>query len=590
MTNGTIMANKNSTPTQDLIHLVRSSIIGEKCALDGPFGPRPIVYGDYTASGRALSFIEDYIRNNVLPFYANTHTEASATGRITGGLREQARSIIKASVGAGEDDALIFCGSGMTGAVNHLIGILGLNIPKDLDRKHGFSSQISEIDRPVVFIGPFEHHSNELPWRETIADVVTIGEDDNGHIDIEELRIALKKYKNRKLKIGSFSAASNVTGILSDTDTITELLHQHSALAFWDYAAAAPYVELEMNPGNDENDGVGSKSLEKDAMIISPHKFVGGPGTPGILIIKKHLLNNSVPVQPGGGTVAYVSSHQHHYLDDPEVREEGGTPDIIGSIRAGLAFQLKDRIGADTIKNADEKFLQQALKSWQKNPRINVLGNLEVPRLAIISFIIKHRGKVLHHEFIVALLNDLFGIQARGGCSCAGPYGHRLLKIDRQHSSDFEKLVIKGVNGMKPGWTRIGFNYFFSQETVDYIIAAINMIADEGWKLLPHYSFNENTGLWRHNAASDFPEPALDCFPVASPPGLSASDKNGKQDLPFNELLNAAKQQFDGVSKMPSFATPSKIELAAQCENLRWFTTPQESLSRLQAEADLDLG
>lgn len=560
-----------------LIQFIRSSVIGDGQGIDGPFGTKPLVYADYTASGRSLSFIEDFIRQEVLPHYANTHTEASGTGLITSRLREQARCIIKNSVGATRDDALIFCGSGMTGAVNRLIGILGLRVPRELDEQYGFSSQIPEEQRPVVFVGPYEHHSNELTWRETIADVVTINENENGQIDLVHLGDELAKYANRHLLIGSFSAASNVTGILSDVDAVTRLLHEHGALAFWDYAAAGPYVDLNMNPRSDN-----SGSLHKDVMLLSPHKFIGGPGTPGLLVIKRKLLNNAVPAQPGGGTVAYVSPKDHTYISDPEIREEGGTPAIVESVRSGLVFQLKDAVGAGEIEAIDELYRKMAFKSWAANPNIEILGDLETRRLAIISFIIKRGKKALHHDFVVSLLNDLFGIQARGGCSCAGPYGHRLLNIDMGRSRDFEKAVANGANGLKPGWVRLGFNYFFDEDTVKYIIVAVNMIADDGWKLLPLYSFDEQTGIWRHARAKRVAKPDLAQISYQSGEIDFPHGSVGKCYDPLQVFLTRAKQIFANADSRDHSTIDDESRNATKANSLRWFHTPEDGLVDLK--------
>ncbi len=433
------MADANEVPIEApadasaLIELIRRSVIGDDEAADGPFGPRRVTYADYTASGRSLTFIEDYLRAAVLPRYANTHTESSGTGLQTSRFREEARQIIANAVGAdAERDVVIFAGSGSTGAIHKLVDVLGLRLPAELDERYGLRDRIPAAERPVVFIGPYEHHSNELPWRESIADVVTIHEDADGRIDLAQLEAELVRYADRPLRIGSFSAASNVTGILSDTRAVSVLLHRHGALSLWDFAAAAPYVAIEMAPHRAAPGGDTSESHldEKDAVFISVHKLIGGPGTPGVLVARRDLFRNRVPTVVGGGTVAYVNTQEHVYLTDPEHREEAGTPDIIGSIRAGLAFQLKEQVGEAAIAVREGSFIRRAIERWEGVPGIDILGDHAARRLSIVSFTVRHAGRYLHHNLVVALLNDLFGIQSRGGCSCAGPYGHRLLGID----------------------------------------------------------------------------------------------------------------------------------------------------------------
>ena len=394
-----------------LLDEIRAAVIGDDEVMDGPYGPRRVTYADYTASGRSLSFVEEFIRNEVLPRYANTHTETSGTGRQTTRFREEARAIISGAVGASrERHAVLFCGSGSTAAIDKMVHVLGLRIPAALDDRYALRARIPAAERPVVFIGPFEHHSNELPWRESIADVVVIAETRDGHVDLDDLARRLGEYADRPLKIGSFSAASNVTGIVTDTRAVAGLLHEHGALSFWDYAAAGPYVAIDMADG------------DLDAIFLSPHKFIGGPGTPGVLVAKRSLFTNRVPTVPGGGTVSYVNPLEHRYLDDIECREEGGTPAIVDSIRAGLVFQLKEAVGVDRIREREESFIRRAVESWRANPNIEILGNLDAERLSIVSFVVRYEGgRYLHHNFVVAVLKDLFGIQARAGCSCAGP-------------------------------------------------------------------------------------------------------------------------------------------------------------------------
>jgi selenocysteine lyase/cysteine desulfurase len=537
----------------DLVEQIRTETIGDDLLLPGPFGPRRMVYADATASGRSLAFFEELIREHVLPTYANTHTEASATGRRTTELREEARRIIHRAVGGGDDDAVVFCGSGATGAIDKLIRALALE----------------RGPRPVVFVGPYEHHSNELPWRESAADVVPIAEDGAGRVDLEHLEHELRRHADRPRKIGTFSAASNVTGIVTDVDRVAIALHRHGALALFDYAAAGPYLEIEMNASPDLPDG---HLAYKDAIFVSPHKFPGGPGTPGILVAKRPLLRTDVPTVPGGGTILFVSPTAQSYHPEAEIREEGGTPAIVESIRAGLAFALKEAVGVREICRREHDFARRALESWSANPRIEILGATEPERLAVISLGLRHPPGHLHAGFVVAVLSDLFGIQARSGCFCAGPYIHRAHPIGDDWSRRMHAEAKRGVLGAKLAFTRLSFPYYTSETAFRYVLDAVHLLADEGFKLLPLYRFHPDSGLWEHRERAD-DAVGLERLLEAPVQRLARAPESV-----LSVQLEAARAIIRAAGANPPAGALDDAPCSPELEQIRWFPLPGDAL------------
>ncbi|KAK7474251.1 hypothetical protein BaRGS_00034494, partial [Batillaria attramentaria] len=526
------------------------------------------LYLDYIASGRALSFLEDFIRDEVLPEYGNTHTTTSVTSLQTTLFRHEARDIIRNAVNASEHDSVIFTGSGSTGAIHKLIHALHLTQP------------------PVVFVGPFEHHSNILPWKETGAVVVRIKQTQDGHVNITHLEQELLAWSGSERQlIGSFSAASNVTGILTDVDAITICLHKHGALAFWDYATAAPYVKLDMNPVLPGKDAA---FVYKDAMFISPHKFVGGVSTPGVLVAKKKLFQNVVPEKGGGGTVFFVRRDAHRYLREPELREEGGTPAIVGAIRAGLVFQLKAAITPDVIMAREQQLFRRAREAWRSVANLVILGNLDADRLPVFSFLIHHphSGLFLHYNYVSALLNDLFGIQARGGCACAGPYAMDLLGLTEERAEEIEELLAEDGRLdrvhlrryteyshreiIRPGFTRLNLPFFMQDDELDFVLQAVTMVAEQGWKLLPQYMFNPETGEWRQRDQQVFRERKWLGH-------ISYAGGQMEYALPKPSCLEKARQVFAKAGKSRMKLPDHSQMFDEEARRYRWFLLPSEA-------------
>jgi selenocysteine lyase/cysteine desulfurase/tRNA(Ile)-lysidine synthase TilS/MesJ len=569
---------------QQLIKYIQDSIIGDNELFKSPFGYRMVTYCDYVASGRALTFIEDYIRSQVLTMYANTHTSTSITGLQSSLFRIEARQIIRNNVNCSKKDVLLFTGSGSTSALNKLVHLL------DLDSENG--------QKAIVFVGPYEHHSNILPWREArgVIKVVNISETPEGYIDMDHLERELKMYSEQKdtLLVGAFSAASNITGVLSDTVAITILLHKYKAFAVWDYACAAPYVKIDVNPNvkSSAEHEVDQVDARKDAVFFSPHKFIGGVETPGVLIVKKHLfLNERRPQQPGGGTVFFVTDKDHRYLKKKYEREEGGTPSIVGSIRTGLVFQLKNAVGDETITNLEQELCTRALKTFN-HPKIVLLGPHHAHKLPIFSFLIRHNDAFLHYGFVSVLLNDLFGIQSRGGCACAGPYGLRLLGISYELAKQFENELLYKDNEhefLRPGFTRINLNYFFDKEAVDFVLEAITFVAEHGWKFLPQYTFYPETGEWYHiNNKKFLTRRWLSNISYAEGKMIFRQPVNQQiaPDQKRKQYAQYFKEAQEALNQVKNVPVPEQNTLLHQTENsdrLRWFIYPSEAAEELRS-------
>jgi selenocysteine lyase/cysteine desulfurase len=474
--------------TPEILELLRETEMGHAASIETPFGRRLLCHADLTASGRFLEVIERWMAC-VRPYYANSHTVISTTGTLMTNLREQARQVVRRSVGAGPDDVVLFIGSGATAAVNKLVGLLGLSRPAP--QYSGFClDDLPREKRPMVIVGPYEHHSNELPWYESLAEVVEVAETARGEVDLADLDRKLEAARGRPLVIGSFSAASNVTGILTDVHAIARVLHAHGALAFFDFAACAPYVPIDMHPAGDE-------AARLDGIFISTHKFVGGPNASGILVCAKSCLRKDVPDRPGGGTVEYVSYFGRHTIDYVrrlEEREEGGTPAIIGDLRAGAAFLVRELMDPPALEKKEIELARRAIERLRRHPRIKLLGPSDLPKLPILSFVVEG----LHHDFVSTLLDHLFGIQNRAGCACAGPYGHRLLSVGAEMSLAIRKWVLRGVLGIKPGWTRVTLPPYASDDDVEFILSAIELVADDGDAFLHTYELGWRDGVWSH--------------------------------------------------------------------------------------------
>lgn len=438
----------------DPFHLIRINIESYNHTIETPYGQQPFFYFDWAATGQMYEPIEKSLKT-FHPWVANTHSHSSASGAETSSAYAKARSVIKAHVNAWKDDVLVVTGSGMTDAINKFIRILPWN------------EMTSAPERPVVFITHMEHHSNEITWRNTDAEVVQIRATSSGEVDLQHFAQLLFLYRERETKIAAVTAASNVTGIRSPLNKLAEMIHQAGSWIVVDYTAAAPYESINMHPAAPEQ--------QLDAIVFSPHKFLGGPGSPGVLIFNRHLYpEGESPDNPGGGTVKWVNAWgEYRFLDDPEAREDGGTPPILQTIRAAMAIRVKESIGIMQIQAQEKRLLHRLLSYLDFIPNLNVLARQQENRLPIVSFTING----LHHDLGVQLLNDRFGIQVRGGCSCAGPYGHILLNVSKELSANITADIDRGDYSTKPGWIRVSLHPSHSEDDIDYLAEALMQLS-----------------------------------------------------------------------------------------------------------------
>lgn len=544
------------------INLFSQEIIGSNTFFNTPYGKRLITYADYTASGKTLRFIETYLVK-IQEVYANTHTIDSFTGKTTTQLVNKALNIIKKQINANKNNYIIPIGTGATSAIKKLSEILGIYVsPKIKSLINNYLFIENNLRKPIVYVSPYEHHSNYLIWKESLADVEVIKLTKDCELDYQDLETKLKKYPHN-LKIGSFTAASNVTGIKTDVYKLARLMHQYKGLAFFDFAACAPYVEININKDD---------FSYFDGIFISPHKFIGGPGSSGILVIHKNIYNKTLPPTVcGGGTVHFVSPYNYEFSYDIETRENAGTPGILQILKAALTFEFKDYIGIEKIIACEEKMLKQAFDELNDDNNIIIYGPKDVSkRISILSFNIKHNDKLLHHRFVSRLLNDLFGIQSRAGCVCAGLYAHEILGIDEEKSKLLQKYT-KTRESLRPGFVRINFHYLMTEEEVNFIIKAIKFIARYGFIFLTQYRINLTTGEWKHNYLHEY-NPYVDNF------GLLESLKliNEKVKTPiidknkeYETYLIEAKRIADILKRkfQPNYQKYDKDIY----EKLRWF-------------------
>ena len=483
-----MIVNETKTDLELYFQQFRENIIGINQEFNSPYGNKKLVYTDWTASGRLYRPIEEKIINEFGPFVANTHTETTVSGTAMTMAYHKARNIIKQHVNANENDVLITDGTGMTGVVNKFQRILGLRIPENFKE----FTKIPENLKPVVFISHMEHHSNQTSWLETIADVVVIPSCEKGLFSVQNLKELMAKYDHRTIKIASITSCSNVTGIKTPYHEVAKIMHQNKGLCFVDFACSGPYVNINMHPSDAES--------YLDAIFFSPHKFLGGPGTSGVLLFNKNLYKNSVPDCPGGGTVSWTNPWgEHKYIDNIEDREDGGTPGFLQVIKTALAIQLKEKMGIDNILKRENELVEYVFERLENVENIKILAAQHKKRLGVISFYIDE----LHFNLGVKLLNDKFGIQTRGGCSCAGTYGHHLLHVDQQMSHDLVSEITLGDLIRKPGWIRMSIHPTTTFKEIEFVCNSIITLAENHklWSL--EYQYNNATNEFINNNATN---------------------------------------------------------------------------------------
>jgi len=481
----TFSSKTKATQLEAYFEPFRNNVVGLNQYFDSPYGKKKIIYADWTASGRLYRPIEEKLLNEIGPFVANTHTETCITGSVMTHAYHDAREIIKKHVNASKDDVLITEGSGMTGAINKFQRILGIKLNENL-KEH---TKVPEEKRPIVFVSHMEHHSNQTSWLETIAKVVVIPSNSEGLPSLEALQNLLEEYQQVPIKIAAVTGCSNVTGIRTNYHQIAKIMHQNNGLCFVDFACSAPYVKINMHPENEDE--------YLDAITFSPHKFLGGPGTSGVLIFNKKLYKNLVPDNPGGGTVSYTNPWgDHDYIDDIETREDGGTPGFLQAIKIALSIELKEKMGVQNILDREHELTDIIFKKLATIANLKILAPNHTDRLGVISFYIEDA----HYNLVVKLLNDRFGIQTRGGCSCAGTYGHYLLNVDQTSSKSIELKILEGCLIERPGWIRMSVHPIMTNEEIEFICDSIKEVANNFKKWAADYTYNPSKNEYVHNS------------------------------------------------------------------------------------------